>query len=786
MAENKEATKEVVQIERLGLNDFFIALGLGAVVFAWQSLWEFPGLQPGIWNDIATAIGIYPAVDPIPGYWVSVAGWIYSFFGITTGHTVMRFVGHLMLAFLVVVVYSMLREILAFVMQSRPQRSKNRTNVMRIAAAIGAISFAACDPVWGAGQFFCETTLLLALTVLSVMFFFTFLRKGDLKYSYVCAFFLGLLTAESPVGFVLLFSFIALNLIVLNYIPQLESPFFKPELIEVGKWHMTFTFLFAFIFGVGFNCVGYVMHDGLVPAAGSIGDIPLKYLLGYYHRISSAASIAAWVLLLGTSLLPFVISMVRFPEAADEERFLSYSTGVVFMICGIVTFSQCASLPALWFWSYVPVNSDYLLTLAALMYVLSIATAITILGVDAMCRDHKRLSRLIYGNDDDDDAGQVASSRLLGIMRTWGMIIVPLALILALVPGRRKPETRAMLQFVSDVVDKTIEECSGAKRIFTDGNFDTYLEIEAKRQGRPIICSALVGGGPHPVWLRSRGTENDPEDKLSFEFDSAMGLRSWIRDKPEKLKDVAVQMAFDLWKRDGKALPPIGGFVSLPASKDEATRLKFVEAAHALSERALEICAMRVKNCTDPMLKRAFYDCMWRLARMCVYRAERSDLGGDAKTAIAEMDLSKKLNDHNEQFKSLVKSMSRRNEQMMSRMTPREGLQLALVRADFRMAKTYAESVLGADPENPDANFAMGMYYQRENQLARAEEYLMRCLIRNPGEPAVYNNLAMIQMERGKLDAALVNVDKALKILPNAAAILDTKKEILKAMDAKK
>ena len=62
----------------------------------------------------------------------------------------------------------------------------------------------------------------------------------------------------------------------------------------------------------------------------------------------------------------------------------------------------------------------------------------------------------------------------------------------------------------------------------------------------------------------------------------------------------------------------------------------------------------------------------------------------------------------------------------------------------------------------------------------------MRCLIRNPGEPAVYNNLAMIQMERGKLDAALVNVDKALKILPNAAAILDTKKEILKAMDAKK
>ncbi|MBE6382718.1 MAG: hypothetical protein E7049_06875 [Lentisphaerae bacterium] len=785
MTDKTNAVKKVVQIERLGLNDFLIALLIGAGVFVWQTVWEYPGLQPECWNDIAVALGIYPASSPVPGYWTSLAGWIYSVVGITAGHVLMRTIGHIVLAVITMFVYAMLREILAFIMQTRPQRSKNRSNVMRLAAAVGAVSFAACDPIWVAGQFFSETTLLLLLTVLAVQFFFTFLRKGELKYSYVCALFLGLLTAESPIGGFLLVSFIALNFVVLNLMPSLESPFFKPELIEVGKWHMTFIFLGAFLFGVGFNVVEFIMHDGLVPIDGTFGDIPLKYLMGYVARLTGAATPAAWVLLLGISLLPFVVSIVRFPEAADEERFLTYTTGIVFLVCGIVTFTQCASLPALWFWTYVPVKSHFLLSLTSLMFVLSIATSLTILGVDGVCRDHKRLSKMLFGADDDADVDST-SSKLTIAMRHWGMVLIPLLLLAALIPGRRKAETRDMLKFVDDVVKATVDECNGAKRIFTDGNLDTLLEIEAKRQGKPIICSALVGGGPHPVWLRSRGTENDPEDKLSFEFDSAMGLRSWIRDKPEKLKDVAVQMAFDLWKRDGKPIPPIGGMVSLPTVDDEPARLKAVEVAHELCQRALDIYARGIKNCTDELLKSKFFDCEWRLSRMCVYRAERFDLARDAKSAIAEMDLSKKLNDANETFKSLVKSMGKRREQIMTRMTPREGLQLALVRADFNMAKLYAESVLGADPENPDANFAMGMYYQKERQLARAEEYLMRCLIRNPNEPAIYNNLAMLQMELGKLDAASVNVEKALKLLPESAAILDTKLAIERAAEAAK
>ena len=66
---------------------------------------------------------------------------------------------------------------------------------------------------------------------------------------------------------------------------------------------------------------------------------------------------------------------------------------------------------------------------------------------------------------------------------------------------------------------------------------------------------------------------------------------------------------------------------------------------------------------------------------------------------------------------------------------------------------------------------------------AAAEEYLKRCLIRKPNEPAVYNNLAMIEIQLGKLDAAEINAEKALKLIPNSAAVLDTRNAVRKARE---
>ena len=784
-----EMTAELMEsIREEGINwiDLIIAGILGATIWVCMSIWEFPGLHPTVWHDVAVATGVRPADTLIPGFYTLVASICYHF-GLTAGAFAMRFLGHFSAACIGILIYALLRELLAFIMRARPQHSGKRTIVMRMAAVLGSIAFVVSDPVWNAGECLSATTMTLGLTLLGIEAFFLFLRKGTLKWGYLCALAMGLLAAETPMAFVLVILFILLNDVVLTRLPVFESPFFRPEVIAVGKWYMTFIFVLAFVAGVGLNVHTFISNGGLEAAGLTVGDLPLKYLLGYWARIAGCCDILGWVLWLGVCVIPFVVSVVRFPLAADEDEFLSYGTGVVFIACSLVAFCQSCALPALWFWSYATIESQYFLSLGMLLTATTFAGGVCILGVDSICRDHKRLAGQTYGMEDAD--GFSMESRISKLVRPCIIACVPVVVICGMLPGRVKTSTRLMLDVIRDAVHETVREAEFVDYLFTDGNLDTGLELEAMRYNKRLYCLSLMALDKNATYLRTRGMTTE-EDKFSFGHDAGMGLRSWIRDQPDKLKTCGVQMGFDLWKRDGKAIPPMGGMLSLPTgflSTEEQQR--GIDEAHSLIARVLSIYRNGgIKSCTDKKIKDAFLAVQWRLARMCLYRGETYDLAGNAEKAIKEMEYHRALNDRNETYQKLIQNMSRRNEQMLSRITPREGLQLALVRADFTMGKLYAETILAGDPENADANFAMGMYYLKERQLSRAEEYLKRCILRKPNEPALYNNIAMIQFELGKLDAAKINVEKALKLVPDAAAIKDTKKQIddaIKARDAK-
>ena len=787
-AEQADIAVEIAHTEKIGLGDLIIAAALAVLTFFGLQVWEFPGLHPSIWDDAVVAAGVRPATHVIPGYFTGVATVIYSIFGKSAGPAMMRLIGHIALAGVAVIVYAAMREMLAFIMRARPQRSKRRSLVMQIASLVGTVAFIATDPIWSAGQFLSETTILIGLTLGAIEFYFLFLRKGSIKYAYVCALLLGLLCAESPMGFVFMGAFIALNFVVLKLLPILESPFFRPEVIAVGKWYMTFIFLAFFILGILLNCWTYIANGGLDAVGATVGSIPLDYLLGYWGRLSNAADLTGWILILGACFTPFVVTIVMFPSAADEEKFLPYSTGMVFLFCGLVAYLESAPIPELWFWSYSGHISPYLLSIGVLLAATTVAGSVTILGVDALCRNHLRLAQQHFGVDEDEGEDTTAPDSAISTMiRRCSMVVIPVVLLAVMIPGRVKTATREMLQIVREAIAETVEECGPAEYLFSDGNLDNAIELESARRGGSLKCLSMMGGGsPYKVYLRTRGMEGDKEDVFSFTFDAAMGLRSWIRDRPEKLDKCAMQLGLDLWKRDGKPIPPVGGIVSRPngwSSKEE--RLEGVARAHALSERALALCAKGIKDCTDKTVRSAFWNVLWRLSRACTYRGERADLAGDAETAIAEVTLADKLNDVNETYKQLIEAVTRQKDRMSQQLTTREGLQLALVRADFTMGKLYAETILAAEPDNPDANFAMGMYYVKEHQFTRAEEYLKRCLLRKPTEPAVYNNLAMVQLELGKLDAAEINVQKALKLIPGSAAVIETQKAI-EAAKAKK
>ena len=163
-------------------------------------------------------------------------------------------------------------------------------------------------------------------------------------------------------------------------------------------------------------------------------------------------------------------------------------------------------------------------------------------------------------------------------------------------------------------------------------------------------------------------------------------------------------------------------------------------------------------------------------------RADKSDRAGDLEGALGENDLAKRLDDCNVAYQRIRRQMDWVARQKGVRLTPREGLRVGLDRADFRLARTFAQQILESDPYDTRANFAMGMSYFTEEMYGRAEHHLKLALTRHPNEPAVLNNLAVVQLRLGRVAEAETNAVKALKAYPDS---IEIKKTLQKIRDAK-
>ena len=148
--------------------------------------------------------------------------------------------------------------------------------------------------------------------------------------------------------------------------------------------------------------------------------------------------------------------------------------------------------------------------------------------------------------------------------------------------------------------------------------------------------------------------------------------------------------------------------------------------------------------------------------------------------------MADRLDDSNSALKRIVKEAESRRDGTLKQVTPREGLQLALLRADFALASRYAKPILDADPDDPDANFGVGMYFFQTKQWTLAADSLKACLRRKGKEPAVLNNLALALMHIGQFSEAEKRAKEALKLVPKSAEVKATIAEIVSARDEAK
>ena len=781
--------REAAPIPELDKLDYLIALGLGGVAVVLLTLWAFPGLSPDVWNDAAVGAGLRPTASIFPGFWRVIARGLYAINGVGLGNLLLIWVGRIALGLTAGFAYLLFRSILSLTIRRRLNYARRRFVVVRGTAILGVIAFLCADPIWRVGQAFSPSGLLLLISVFALHQFFSFLQHGKLREVNLSMFLLGVLSADTPMGFVLTAVCWGVYFLALRYAAvSMGMALLNPIVEQRSKWHLTFLWAVGLIVGITLNCASFVWLEGLDAAGCTGGDVPLMYATRWWTQFIHAASGLGWVLGLGICVLPLVVSGVLLPRAVDEEQFLPYHTGAVFFVTGMLALAQLAELSPLWFWTWhddISV-SPYFLQMLMLLSAMTLVFAMAVMGVDAACREHERLANERFANlnedEDDDDVPAPRAVQRPTVYKGHGnvvLVVVPILLVAAVVPGRWQRTTREMLQLLDDYVEEVLVECGPVSWIFTDGAFDSRIELAAAEKGKQLkALSMMAGNGPYDKYVRQKGV-TDTEDRLALSMGAPMTLRTWMKDKPERMKDAATQLGFEVWKRNGLELPVCSGVLARPLGMSEEECSAGVERVKKLADRILSFyVAGGLPKSAGKRINELFLFVQWRIARLARMRAERADRAGQTEVALQDVKLSDDLDHNNASLKRILTSMEEVRSRTLKAVTPREGLQLALVRADFALARRYAEPILEAVPDDPNANFAMGMSYYVQKQYARAEEYLKRCLIKHPKEPAVWNNLAMIMLYTQRYDEAEEHAKKALELIPESAEVKDTLKQI--------
>ena len=773
------------------------ALGVFVALLAWLggNSAIFP---PELWDKVCVASGIRPPPSAIPGLWTCLASGLFGAFGISKGILILRFLGPVALGLLAVQAYQLFTETVPASLDSRMTRKGWSRRIVRFVLMQGACFFIFSDPVWRAGRIFSPTMLQLLLAVVLLRLFFWALATSSRVYAIAMAAVAGAVAADSPLGFIPVFAFAVVVIKRIGFaVDPLVVPFANPLVRLVTFRRMTIAFIFTWLMGVLSNAMFFKLQDGLAAHEWNSFTYLIHYLHNYAQLVTGAATSVGALFVIGVVLAPLVMSAVLVVKATDDDKFLPYMQGLFFAFVGVMSFLQFAGWPSFWFWRWVrvpePVKSEFLLGLCLLAVAFTATCSLCVIGVEIFFRNNRRIAFTRYQDAVEEGTAEASSTlnsfRWIDRVVRAVVIYEPILAALLIIPFRLSAfaAEREIGKVVNDYAAQTAAECGDARHLFTDGALDGPIEMAAVLQGRDVkALSMMSGSDPYEIYLRTRG-ETDKENQTVLATGAADALRTWVRHRPDCATNIAVQIGFELWKHDKLPIPPLGGVVARTAGFAEGEAAKGTAAAHRLAERILALYkdAGGAIDVPNNWLQSALTFVQWRIARMCGMRADREDRAGNLEGALAENDLAKRLDDLNVAYRRIRKQMDWVARQKGVRLTPREGLRVGLDRADFRLARTFAQQILESDPYDTRANFAMGMCYFTEEMYGRAEHHLKLALMRRPNEPAVLNNLSVVQLRMGHLDEAETNAIKALKAYPDSLEIKKTLQKIREVRGAK-
>ena len=762
---------------------------LGAAIAALAWMWQFETPPPDVMDALAAAAGLRPPTGPLSLLWQHIAAPVCRAFGVQTAETVFRVAGHVSLGLLAVMVTDFFGMLLPTSLLRGAHLAAWWRTAMRFVLFQGTALFCLSDPVWNAFRWFTPVTLQTLLAVLAAICYIAHFKTGRRRLLFESFAIIGLLSADAPVG-AILFVFAVVGLYVrarMRNAGLLDADKENPLAEVLMSWRITVAFAAGALAGVALEICAFDSADGLAAFGWTWGDYACKVPLIYVKTLVAMCSPAGIVAIILVAVTPVLLEFGLIGRAVDDDRHLVYIHGVLFLLFGLVALSQFSGAKVLWFWRWGGgagcVPDGVLKCLSMCLCAIAAIWSLTVFTIELFLRNFRRIeTRLFQDEAEAEGAAEVFASvkRVQRIVRTC-LLVEPLLVFACVVPFRAQRLERAMLDVVADAMRETAEECRGADYIFTDGGLDAAVELAAASDGRHSLRAlSLMGGAddPREMYLRTRGATNAVDHAL-LESGAADALRTWVRSRPDMASRYAVQIGFEIWRRDGRPMPECAGLVARPAGFAPGAAERGAAIGRALAKRLLALYDDgRPDSIADRALRDAFLFVQWRLAILARHRANAYDGRKETALAMEETRLADALDRKNGALARIRATMAWASKRKLERMTPSEGVRLGLSRADFAMARVFALRVLDVSPDDPAANFAVGMDFFVQKQYSRAEAYLERCLVRRPNDPAVLNNLAQCRLRQGDPEGALPYAKRALEVLPESPEVKRTMERI--------
>lgn len=756
-------------------------------VFSWSAL-------PHLWDEMSVASGLRPPQGQLPGLWRGVLAVLYACLPPQVVGVCLRVMGLASGGVFALLAFSIFDSSLPDMLRVQLRGISRGRVIARLSLVSATALFMSNEMVWRACQGFGSLTFHLLIAMTSLWLVLGFFYRGGYWRLYLGMTGWGLLAGDGPWGgFFAVATIVAVFRKALTNRDEAENPISNPLMRRLVIGRMLRLFLLVTLITALINYSLYGWLGGISAAESLPADLAVICLGGYWHAFVSSMSWSGLLLLFLLVIAPFLVALLPLKKALTDDRFLSLPYVMVYATLGLVAWSQVSGFPGLWFrswFSHRVISDDFLVVFMAIICIVTLLWSITVFCHVYYYRSIRHVAGEQFQDAAETKVGLIAIRQMMHQSRSVRLTAraLPFMLLLSCLPMCWLPTYRGMLGVIDDYLSEVVRESGDSKWIFTDGFLDLGLELKALARGRRLLAlSAFSGAEKREVAIRQRDFEVE-EDLKVLESGSADAMRYWTNEFPERLREVSAQIGFERWRHATKDVKlRYSGLLARFGGEPSEDERRGIEFAHSLADRIVELYGLgEPADVTDVRAKELFYVVQWRISHLCRVRADSTAAEVWGEKERRDEALSVRLDELNPRLDAIRQKVSWMAEHHGAMLLPREGLKLGLQRADFRMAKTFAETIVRSDPDDPHANFAIGMYYFMDRQYARADEYLKRALKRRPNDPALLNNLSVLAKRLNRPQDALKFAERAARVAPQSKEISRTLEGAKENADASK